>query len=161
VQLSNLMIQWLKRMGTFSIHGEVLRALSWEMIISFLLIVGPVLLIASAAAVLGHLIQGNNVLSWELLKPNWGKFNILNGLKGMFKTPALVELLKSFIKLLIVGWIAYSTIKKEWPDILCLFDQDVGAFSIISAPSPSACCGEPFLSWLSSPPGLCFSALDP
>jgi flagellar biosynthetic protein FlhB len=52
----------------------------------------------------------------------------------MFTLPSVVELAKSLVKLVIVGWIAYVTIKKEWPDILLLFGQDAGnVFHFVSA----------------------------
>jgi flagellar biosynthetic protein FlhB len=125
-QLSNLMVQWLNRIATVSNQWENLQALSWELVVSFFFIVGPVLGALFVVAVLGHTIQGSNVFSTEILKPDWGKFNIVSGFKKLFATPALVEMVKSFVKMLIVGWLAYSTIKKEWPDILLLFGQDVG-----------------------------------
>jgi len=50
----------------------------------------------------------------------------IKGLSQLFNKQALVELLKSLLKILIVGWIAYSTIKGEWPNILLLFGQEVG-----------------------------------
>ena len=125
-QLSQLMVQWFGRMATVSVQWEGLQALSWEMVVSFLFIISPVLAVVFAVAVLGHTMQGSNVFSAELIKPNWEKFNVVNGLKRMFTMPALVELAKSFVKMVIVGGIAYSTIKKEWPDILLLFGQDAG-----------------------------------
>ncbi|OGP54905.1 MAG: flagellar biosynthesis protein FlhB [Deltaproteobacteria bacterium RBG_13_52_11b] len=133
-QLSNLMVQWLGRMATVSVQWGGLQALSWELVVSFLFIVGPVLAVVFVVAVLGHTIQGSNVFSTELIKPNWGKLNVVNGLKRMFTMQSLVELLKSLVKMVIVGGIAYSTIKKEWPDILLLFGQDAGnVFHFVSA----------------------------
>jgi flagellar biosynthetic protein FlhB len=125
-QLSQLMVQWFGRMATVSVQWEGLQGLSWEMVVSFLFIIGPVLAVVFAVAVLGHTMQGSNVFSAELIKPNWEKFNVVNGLKRMFTMASLVELAKSFVKMVIVGGIAYSTIKKEWPDILLLFGQDAG-----------------------------------
>jgi len=133
-QLSQVMVQWLGRMATVSVQWEGLQALSWEMVVSFLTIVGPVLAVVFAVAVLGYTMQGSNVFSAELVKPDWGKLNVVSGLKRMFTMPSVVELAKSLVKLVIVGWIAYSTIKKEWPDILLLFGQDAGnVFHFVSA----------------------------
>jgi len=134
LQLSHLMVQWLGRMATVSIQWEGLQSLSWEMVVSFLFIIGPVLAVVFAVAVLGHTMQGSNVFSAELIKPDWGRFNVVNGLKRMFTMTSLVELAKSFVKMVIVGGIAYSTIKKEWPDILLLFGQDAGnVFQFVAA----------------------------
>jgi flagellar biosynthesis protein FlhB len=125
VQLSHMMVQWLNRIATVSSQWEGLQELSWELALSFLFIVGPILAVLFVVAVLGHTVQGNNVFSWEIVKPDWGKFNIVSGLSRVFAKPALVELVKSCIKMIIVGWLAYSTIKKEWPNVLLLFGQDV------------------------------------
>ena len=121
LQLSNLMVQWLKRIATVSVQWEGLQSLSWELVVSFFFVVGPVFAVVFAGAVLGYVLQGNNVFSTKIMKPDLGKFNIVSGLKQMFTMPSLIELLKSFIKMVIVGGLAYSTIKKEWPDILLLF----------------------------------------
>jgi flagellar biosynthetic protein FlhB len=134
LQLSRVMVQWLGRMATVSVQWEGLQALSWEMVVSFLTIVGPVLAVVFAVAVLGYTAQGSNVFSAELVKPDWKKLNVVSGLKRMFTLPSVVELAKSLVKLVIVGWIAYVTIKKEWPDILLLFGQDAGnVFHFVSA----------------------------
>jgi flagellar biosynthetic protein FlhB len=134
LQLSNLMAQWLKRIATVSVQWEGLQSLSWELAVSFLFVVIPVFAVVFAGAVLGYVLQGNNVFSTKIMKPDLGKFNIVSGLKQMFTMPSLIELLKSFIKMVIVGGLAYSTIKKEWPDILLLFGQDVGnIFHYVSA----------------------------
>ena len=134
LQLSNLMVRWWKQLATLPIERGGLQAINLEIAVAFLFIVGPVLAVVFAVAVLGHTMQGSNILSWELIKPKWDKFNIFNGLKAMFSKSSLVELLKSFVKIVMVGWIAYSTVKKEWPDVLLLFGQDAGSiFHYVSA----------------------------
>jgi flagellar biosynthesis protein FlhB len=132
-QMSNVMSQWLGQIASPSIQGGDLPFLFRRLTLSFLWIAGPFLAAVFAGAVLGHTMQGSNILAWQLIKPDPGRFNLLSGLKRMFALPALVEFLKSSVKMLIVGGLAYLTIKKEWPNVLLLFGQDPGdAFHFVA-----------------------------
>ncbi len=48
------------------------------------------------------------------------RVNPLNGLKRIFSTRGLIELVKALLKLLVIGWIAYSFVKKNIPTIIDL-----------------------------------------
>ena len=128
VQLSNLMVQSFNRMGTFSVRSDTLGGLTLDLLVSFSLTAGPVLFILFVVAILGYVLQGHNVFATELIKPDLGKLNVLSGLKRFLAPPSVIEMAKSFIKLGIVGWIAYSTIDQEWPTILLLFGQEAESF---------------------------------
>lgn len=49
-------------------------------------------------------------ISWQLIAPKWGKLNPLPGLMNMFKVNQAVELLKSVVKLAVVGGVAYMAL---------------------------------------------------
>ena len=127
-QLSNLMVQWLNRMETFSIRSDNLPGLTLELLVSFSLTAGPILLTLFVVAILGYVLQGHNVFATDLIKPDLAKLNVLSGLKRFLTPPSVMEMVKSLVKLGIVGWIAYSTVDQEWSTILLLFGQDVENF---------------------------------
>jgi flagellar biosynthesis protein FlhB len=128
LQLSNLMVHWFTGLSTLSIELDNVQDLTLNIVVSLVLMVGPVLGSVFLMAVIGHCIQGSNVFTTKTLNPTLDKINLIEGLKKLVSKQSVVELLKSLLKLLIIGTIAYSTIKKEWPDILLLFGQDVGNF---------------------------------
>ena len=128
-RLLALMIHLFEKAGTFSFTPENLLALQYEMTESLFFILGPFLGVVTGVAILSNYVQVGGFLSWELIKPDLAKINPLKGLTRFFSLQSFVELLKSLCKLLIVGGVAYYTIKKEFPHILSLMDQEVGSIS--------------------------------
>jgi flagellar biosynthetic protein FlhB len=59
------------------------------------------------------------------LKVDFNKLNPLNGFKRLFNKDAMVEMLKSMLKLLVIGWIAYSVIRDEMQNITFLSEADI------------------------------------
>ena len=58
---------------------------------------------------------------------DFSRVNPLSGIKRMFSTGGLVELLKSLSKLLVVGWVAYSYLTKNVDALLVLSQMDLMA----------------------------------
>jgi flagellar biosynthetic protein FlhB len=78
-----------------------------------------------AVALVIPFAQVGPLLSFQTLQPKLSKFNPANGFKRMFfSIQAYVELLKSALKVIVVGIIVYQTIKGELPTILRLAGQD-------------------------------------
>jgi flagellar biosynthesis protein FlhB len=126
-QLSSLMVRFFERIGTLAINPANVQALSHELIGSFFLILAPVFCTVVGVAIFSGYAQVGGVFSWELIKPDFSKIDPWKGLQRLFSGPAFVELLKSLLKIAIVGWVAYGMVKKELPNILPLMDQEVGS----------------------------------
>jgi flagellar biosynthesis protein FlhB len=127
LQLSNLTVAFFKRMATLSLDMTSVQALSSELIRSFLLLLLPVLAGMTALALGGHYLQGGGVFATSLLKPDWSKIDVLKGFSRLLSRQSYVELVKSLFKLVIVGAVAFLTIRNEVPRILWLSGEDVGS----------------------------------
>jgi flagellar biosynthetic protein FlhB len=57
------------------------------------------------------------------LTPKIDKINPINGLQRLFSRRSLVEFIKSILKLLIIGWIAYSGVKNALPLLVPAMDM--------------------------------------
>jgi len=123
-RLSALTAQWLGQIGTLSVRPDNLQAIGMDLIGSTLLILSPFLGVVLVLSVLSHVVQTGPFFSFELLKIDWSKIDPSKGLGRLFSKQSLVELLKSLFKIFIIGGMAWSTMKKEWPQILMLMDQD-------------------------------------
>jgi flagellar biosynthesis protein FlhB len=123
-QLSALMGRLLKQVGTLSLQPVNVQTLSTELIQTILLILSPVLVVILAASILSHTAQTGMVFSAEVLKPDWSKMSLVTGLRRIFSKQSLFELPKSLFKILIIGGVAWFTIKKEWPHIIVLAGQE-------------------------------------
>jgi flagellar biosynthetic protein FlhB len=124
-----LTVHLLKRVGTLSLQPANLQSLSWELIWNIILILSPILATVFVVSILSHYIQSGPIFSIEILKPDLSKISLLKGMGRVFSKQSLVELIKSLFKILIIGWVAYSIIKKELPHLLLLTGQEPGLIS--------------------------------
>lgn len=70
-------------------------------------------------------LQIGYVFAKDALKPKFNKLNPVNGLKKLFSPQSLVELAKGLLKFIIVGYIAYSVLKKHTDEYLLLYNVTV------------------------------------
>ncbi len=82
-------------------------------LIFFFRIFLPIGLSAVVIAVGINYIQVGPLYTTETLRPKFSKLNPINGFKRLFSTQGLVDLVKSCLKLVIVLYFAYSTIKSK------------------------------------------------
>lgn len=98
-----------------------------QLIISFLVIIGPLLAAVFIGAVLSNVMQVGFMFSGELIKPKLSKLNPMKGLKRLVSMQSLMELAKSIVKLIIIGITAYLTIKQEMDNVSMLGELEIGA----------------------------------
>jgi len=96
-----------------------------QIILRFLLILAPFLLVALAVGLVTEIAQVKWKPTAKPLTPKFSKFNPINGFKRIFSIQSLAELLKSILKIVIIGYIAYSTLRDKWGNILILLDMPI------------------------------------
>ncbi len=87
----------------------------------------PFFLISVVAAIASSLVIGGWSFSMEAMAPSFGKMNPWSGLKRMFAVRGLVELIKSILKLLLIGFVAVLMMKSLGADLLNLGHQEPDA----------------------------------
>jgi flagellar biosynthetic protein FlhB len=133
ISLANFTAQMLGRAGTLSITPSSVQVLGQEMVTFLLVALAPLMLAVLAIAVLANYVQVGSLFALELIKPDFSKISIFKGLKRLFSIQSWVEMLKSMLKLVIIGYVAYSTIASELKEIVPLTGQELPAiFSYIS-----------------------------
>jgi len=78
----------------------------------------PICLAGVAIAAISGFLQVGAIFAMDPLKPQMKKLNALEGVKNMFKTQTFIELAKNIAKIVIVFYLAYSTINGELFTIL-------------------------------------------
>lgn len=73
----------------------------------------PLMIMLLIIAVGVNMAQTKGMFSIEAMQPKGSKMNPLNGIKNIFSTKGLVELVKGFLKLGIVAIVAYITVSTE------------------------------------------------
>jgi flagellar biosynthetic protein FlhB len=89
-------------------------------------IVYPIFFTALGVGVAFYYLQVGFMFTTKSLMPDFKKINPLSGLKRMFSIRSLVELIKSLLKLVIVGYIAFSTLTGHIGELLNLSMMGIG-----------------------------------
>lgn len=89
------------------------------------MMLAPFVLIVVVAGLAVEISQGGVVLSGEKLKFDLGKLSPLKGMKRLFNKDSVFEVAKSFMKMGIVGYMAYKILTEEMNGIIYLVDQDL------------------------------------
>lgn len=93
-----------------------------EIILVLVKMVGPLLLTALLAGCLANVMQIGFLFTTETLKFDANRINPINGLKRIFSKRSIIELLKSIIKTLLVGYFAFGFLYSQLPGLSILMD---------------------------------------
>ena len=81
----------------------------------------PVLMMVLGAGmvcgVAGNLIQHGFLFSPGKMKPDFSKVSPIEGFKRLFGIDGLVHFLRSVLKIVIVGWVAWASLGPHWRDL--------------------------------------------
>ncbi|WP_066683545.1 flagellar biosynthesis protein FlhB [Christensenella intestinihominis] len=86
-----------------------------QMIFGFLQVMLPILAVAVVAAVLINVVQTGFLFSTKALEPKMSRLNIAEGFKRLFSGRTLFELVKSILKIVVIGVIIYIEISADLP----------------------------------------------
>ncbi|MGZ9584622.1 flagellar biosynthesis protein FlhB [Paenibacillus marinisediminis] len=103
-----------------------------EMLIQFLILMSPIFIVAFVIALLVNYMQVGFLFTTEPLMMKFEKIDPIKGFKNMFSLKSLVQMLKSILKLVIIGVIAYLSLWGERDNILQLSHmplQDILSYS--------------------------------
>lgn len=85
--------------------------------------IAPIVLGVTGVALAGGAIQARGTFSLQPLKPDFSRLSPQKNLKRIFGLRSVVELLKSLLKLLIVGGAIWFSLSRAWPDMAALPQQ--------------------------------------
>ncbi|MCH7376207.1 flagellar biosynthesis protein FlhB [Aeromonas sp. MR19] len=91
-----------------------------EALLSMLWVLLPLFGFLALLLVLLSIVPGGMVLTWKKLLPSAEKLNPLKGLKRMFSTHSLMELLKSVLKILLIGSTLALMLQHQWPLLMMM-----------------------------------------
>lgn len=103
------------------------QQIGWKAVQVVVECVLPLGLLSIMFAVIGTGLQTRFLVTREPLKFNLGKLNPLKGIKNMFSLKQVLELLKSALKIVILGVILYNILKDEIVVIAQMMDLPVVA----------------------------------
>lgn len=99
-----------------------MQVLIRSMMFRLLLIIAPVLLVGVAVAFVCDVVQVKWQPTTKPLKPKFSKLNPIKGFGRLFSANSMIELVKSIMKLGLIGYIVYSYLKDRVSDVFLLYD---------------------------------------
>ena len=94
-----------------------------NMMLRTLLLMAPFLLVGLILSFLSDFVQIPWKVTTKPLQPKFSKLNPLNGFKRIFSAQSVVELLKSILKIGLITYLAYKTLKDQANLIYLLFNK--------------------------------------
>lgn len=85
-----------------------------------LLLLAPILLVVFVVAAVATYAQVGFLFTGEPITPKFSKLDPIKGFKNIFSMRSLVEFLKSILKLVIIGYLVFSTVKGAMDSISSL-----------------------------------------
>ena len=85
-------------------------------------IVAPIFVIGIMCCILINIFQVGWKVTTKPMKPKASKINPLSGFKRVFSKDSLFELLKSIVKIALIAYVAYTSIKDHQNELFLLYD---------------------------------------
>lgn len=83
-----------------------------------LVAMAPFLVGIAAVTLLVNAVQARGVVAVEPILPKLSRVSPIAGLGRLFSVEAVFNLLKAFIKVVIIGFVAWLVLRRAWPEIL-------------------------------------------
>lgn len=93
--------------------------------ICFAVTILPIMVIGSLVSVLCTIAQTRGLVAFESLKPKFNRIDPIQGFKRLFSLRGFVELLKSILKIIILGIVIWGQLKDLMPVIPRLMDMTI------------------------------------
>jgi len=117
--------------ATMDLGRHNLKAYSDAAVFFLLRVMGPLFLLLMIMGILTGIAQSGPNFTWKPLMPKASKMDPIKGFKRVFfSSRALVEMVKSVLKVIAVAALSAWTISGMFGDYILLLDQEVGQFFI-------------------------------
>ncbi|HHX74353.1 MAG TPA: flagellar biosynthesis protein FlhB [Firmicutes bacterium] len=121
--LQEMLARYL-RFPSFAPGNAAVAGLARTAAVDFVVVTFPVFLTALAAGIIINYVQVGFLFTTEPLKPQLSRINPAEGFKKIFSRRALFDLVKSLLKVVIVGTVAYLYVNKRVDVLLLLLYQN-------------------------------------
>jgi flagellar biosynthetic protein FlhB len=125
--ISKQSVEILSTVGSFELTEKNVYLLILKTFLLIVVVLAPLVVTIILTSITSNVVQdgGRFEFRWERLKFDVNKLNPLNGFGRLFNKTALVELVKSILKLVVIGFIAYRVLRDETQNISILAEADV------------------------------------
>jgi flagellar biosynthesis protein FlhB len=111
--------------GEYAITASSLMHLVHYLAGALAKILFPLFLVALVTGFFASVFQVGWLLTAKPLTPDFNKLDPIKGMGRFFSKRSLLELIKSLLKVLLIGWLAFSTVAGEFDKALLLTGMEV------------------------------------
>ncbi len=109
---------------SFSNLPEITLDNSYTILIDVFLYIGrtvaPVMVASAIIGVFINFVQVGPRFATKVIQPKFNKLNPIEGAKRLVSLKSLIELIKSLAKASVISYLAYSQLRKAWPNLITL-----------------------------------------
>lgn len=128
---SHMLVRYLAMDGRNLTAGN-LNALTLSAFSDFFLVMAPIFFTALVAGLMMNYLQVGFLFTTEPLNPQFNRLNPVEGFKKIVSKRALFELVKSLLKVSLVGFVAFAFVRGHLPLLLAaLYETPAGFWEII------------------------------
>jgi len=113
-------------LGTIAVEGASATAFLLEIFEQIFVLLMPLMGVLLIVGIGANLMQVGFLFTLEPFTPKLSKFNPISGMKNLVSLKSTVELLKSMLKILFIGAIAYAVLMGEMEMLPSLMAMSVG-----------------------------------
>jgi flagellar biosynthetic protein FlhB len=128
-QLQQFMIFVFNEAPKMKADYDTLVSLLSSRILTFLLLLGPMLMVLALVAYGINVLQVGFIISGKPIEPKFDVLNVANGIKRIFSIRSLVELIRDSVKLIVIGFVGYKVIVSQVDTYYLLADNSVSVFA--------------------------------
>lgn len=103
-------------------NGHGMSLFLRPVILEMFQLVAPFFIVGIIICVLISILQVGWKVTAKPMRPKFDKFNPINGFKRFFSKDSLFELAKSVLKLSVIAYVAYTSIRKHEDQLFVLYD---------------------------------------
>lgn len=105
-------------LSTMHLAVFILKEVGW--------LLSPLFLLVVLIGFFSSVFQFGWLLTAKPLTPDFSKLNPIKGFGRFFSKKSMIEVVKSLLKVILVGWIAYATVIDNFGQALILTDTSIG-----------------------------------
>jgi len=113
--------------GEFTVTASSIISLTAFLLERIGLMLAPLFLLVMIVSFFSGFFQFGGLLTAKPLIPDFSKLDPIAGMGRFFSKRSLIELLKSMLKVILIGWVSYSTVLDHFEEALILVDSDITA----------------------------------
>lgn len=92
---------------------------------NIIITLAPVMVLGVVISFLSNRFQFTWKVTFKPMKPKLSKINPMSGIKRMFSSRTLIQLLMSLLKIAIIFYVVYDTLKDKWGMLFRFYDMSI------------------------------------